>query len=701
MSERNEMDSWTRGNEQYLAAALKWLRLRLRRLADTYDPKVRDDVTEEASERGGFLSAWRRKPVEATPTLLLPAEIVTETDLEAALVQMNEAADLQPLPALLWLQERFGMSDFERNVLLLCTGMDMDTRIAALCAQAQHDTQRAYPTFALALMLLDDPVWEALSPERPLRYWRMLELNQPGNTPLTMAALRADERIVNYIKGLNYIDDRLTPLLAPLTIDAGQPLPPSQAAAAREIVAHVQATADGRPAVVQLVGADGESKQLVALEAATMLGLNLARLPVDLLPGQGADLETLARLWERDSLLMPLALYLDASDLAAYGEQATAMRRFLARSNGIFWLDTREMRTDLGRRAVAMEVDKPAPAEQREAWIEALGDSAGESPQHLTGQFDLNLGAIYYIAQAALAQGNGRDIHHRLWDACLEQTSPQMGRLAQRFDPKATWEDFVAPPAEMQLLRQIAAQVGQRSRVYDEWGFRDKMNRGFGINALFAGESGTGKTMAAEVIANELRLHLYRIDLASVVSKYIGETEKNLQRLFDAAGSGGAILFFDEADALFGKRSEVKDSHDRYANIEIDYLLQCMEAYRGLAILATNMKSALDPAFMRRLRFVVNFAFPDRPERRAIWQRVFPAQTPVSGLDYDWLARFNLTGGSIHNVALNAAFMAAQKEQEVTMPLILNAARDEYRKLDRPLREADFGWTDPAASDGA
>ena len=195
--------------------------------------------------------------------------------------------------------------------------------------------------------------------------------------------------------------------------------------------------------------------------------------------------------------------------------------------------------------------------------------------------------------------------------------------LAERIEPIATWDDIVLPDYEMGLLHQIADQVEQRSKVYDEWGFREKMNRGLGISALFAGESGTGKTMAAEVIANELRLNLYRIDLSAVVSKYIGETEKNLRRLFDAAEDGGAILFFDEADALFGKRSEVKDSHDRYANIEINYLLQRMEAYRGLAILATNMKSALDHAFLRRLRFIVNFPFPGGRTARASGNRSF------------------------------------------------------------------------------
>src|SRR6266849_687519 len=244
-----------------------------------------------------------------------------------------------------------------------------------------------------------------------------------------------------------------------------------------------------------------------------------------------------------------------------------------------------------------------------------------------------------------------------VWDLCRDLTRPRLDALAQRLDVKATWDDLVLPNEQMSLMRQIAGQVRERHKVHAEWGFALKMNRGFGISALFSGESGTGKTMAAEVIANDLRLNLYRIDLSAVVSKYIGETEKNLRKLFDAAEQGGAILFFDEADALFGKRSEVKDAHDRYANIEINYLLQRMEAFSGLAILATNMKSALDPAFLRRLRFVLEFRAHGLAERKAIWQKIFPAETQTVGLDHDRLAKFNLNGGNINNVAINAAFL--------------------------------------------
>ena len=236
--------------------------------------------------------------------------------------------------------------------------------------------------------------------------------------------------------------------------------------------------------------------------------------------------------------------------------------------------------------------------------------------------------------------------------------------------------------------------------MYEDWGFARKSARGLGVSALFEGTSGTGKTMAAEVIANALRLNLYRIDLSAVVSKYVGETEKNLRRLFDAAEEGSALLFFDEADALFGKRSEVKDSHDRYANIETSYLLQRMESYRGLAVLATNMRSALDQAFLRRLRFIVSFPVPGVVERRAIWARVFPNPTPIDALDLNRLAALQATGGMIHNIALNAAFAAAHAGGKVTMPIVLDAARTEFGKLEIPVRDRDFAWDEPAEARG-
>jgi SpoVK/Ycf46/Vps4 family AAA+-type ATPase len=279
-----------------------------------------------------------------------------------------------------------------------------------------------------------------------------------------------------------------------------------------------------------------------------------------------------------------------------------------------------------------------------------------------------------------------------LWDTCRSQARQRLNDLAQPIIPGASWDELVLPEAQRQVLRDIAAHVRQRAKVYENWGFGGS-GRGLGISALFAGGSGTGKTMAADVLAGELQLDLYRIDLSSVISKYIGETEKNLRRVFDAAEAGGAILLFDEADALFGKRSEVKDSHDRHANIEVAYLLQRMEAYRGLAILTTNLKGSLDQAFLRRIRFIVQFPFPDATQRAEIWQRIFPRKTPTEGLDPVKLARLNVAGGNIRNIALNAAFIAADANEPVGMQHILQAAKSEYVKLERPLTDAEVkGW---------
>jgi SpoVK/Ycf46/Vps4 family AAA+-type ATPase len=253
------------------------------------------------------------------------------------------------------------------------------------------------------------------------------------------------------------------------------------------------------------------------------------------------------------------------------------------------------------------------------------------------------------------------------------------------------WDDIVLPEDSLAQLREICQRVAHRHRVLGEWGFDRKLSLGKGVNALFAGPSGTGKTMAAEIIANALGLDLYRIDLAGVVSKYIGETEKNLDRVFSAAQHANAILFFDEADALFGKRSEVRDSHDRYANIEISYLLQKMEEYDGIAILAPNLRQNLDDAFMRRLAFTVHFPFPDEASRRQIWTGIWPAETPLDGdIDHDFLARqYKLSGGNIKNIALASAFLAAEDEKPVTMAHLFQATRREHQKMGKTLSEGE------------
>jgi hypothetical protein len=630
------------------------------------------------------------------------------TQKSAATAPTHESKQAVEAPsALELLGDRLGLSPFERNVLLLCAAMELDTRTAGLCARAQDDPLKNFPTFALALALFDEPSWDALSPERPLRFWRLIEISQPGTQPLTVSLLHADERIVNYVKGLNYLDERLSLLLSSLELSADPvELAPSQQTLAQIILRRWRQSAEsGALPVAQLVGTDSQSKQLVANCAAAALNRRLYRLPVESLPVNQADLELLARLWQRESRLLPLALYLDAEELNGPADRSSALNHFLSRSDGVFFLGVREILSHVACQQFAVDITKPTAAEQKTAWTDVMGDDARESPAQLAGQFNLNLPKIHELARLAKteAKDSNAPLSEKIWEMCRASERPRMDALAQRLEPKVGWDDLILPDDETNRLHQIAAQVACRNQVYCDWGFERKMNRGFGISALFAGDSGTGKTMAAEVIANELRLNLYRIDLSAVVNKYIGETEKNLRRLFDAAEDGGAILFFDEADALFGKRSEVKDSHDRYANVEINYLLQRIESYRGLAILATNMKSALDTAFLRRLRFVVSFPYPTVADRRRLWEKVFLqpdakknlAVPPLDKLDYDRLAKLNLTGGHIHNAALNAAFRAAAEGSNVTMRLVLEAVRTELIKLDRPVNEADFRWTDP------
>jgi hypothetical protein len=677
---------WQEANSRHLSAAVAWVRARLAALAPP---------AAEAAP-----SAQRRFPWERAPAPRAPAH--TARDPASLLADMTTIArGMSPPPALQVLARQLSLTPFERDLLLLCAAVELDTGVAALCARAQGpvaegEAARSWPTFALGMSLFDDPSWDALSPDRPLRYWRLLEISQPGATPLTVSPLRADERIVNFIKGVTYVEDRLAPFMAPLPTPPADEAPASARAAADAITqALAAADADGgQPPVIQLLGSDASSLELVAGLASAQLGLRAYRLDWTLLASSPAELEASARLWQREALLLPLALYLHAE--AGEAAQTAVLERLLTRVGGVVFLGARELWAGPGRPPIVAEVGKPTYQEQRALWAEALDGEADNAPDELASQFNLDAATIRDVAGRIGPAGEAPRFE-RLWDACRALTRPRLDALAQRLKPRGEWDALVLPADETALLHRIADQVGRRGRVYRDWGFAARMGRGLGISALFAGTSGTGKTMAAEVLANELRLDLFRIDLSAVVSKYIGETEKNLRRLFDAAEDGGAILFFDEADALFGKRSEVKESHDRYANIEINYLLQRMEQYGGLAILATNMKSALDPAFMRRLRFVVDFPFPGVPERQAMWRRAFPPDTPTQGLDFARLAQLNVTGGYITVIALNAAFQAAQAGAPVSMPMVLEAARIEYRKLGRPMAEADFRWTGAAA----
>jgi hypothetical protein len=583
------------------------------------------------------------------------------------------------------LADTFGLSPFERDVLLLCAGVEMDAALAACCAAAGGTPVRPYATFGLALGALAEPHWSAITPVRPLRLWRLLDVKD--DQALVSSRLSIDERVLHYLAGVSYLDTRLRPLLRPHALPAV--IADSHLHVVDAAVEALQASDAGLP-LVQLPGDDEAGQRDVAGAIAGRLGLQLHLLRAADIPTGLHELEALAVLWHREAALLNSALLVECDD------STNAAARLAQRPGGLIFISAREP-VALGRPSLRFAVNKPGAADQRRLWVRALGIEAARLNGALDGvatQFRLSAETIVRAGEAlrpVLATVQSPDAE--LWQACRATVRSRLDDLAQRVEPAASWDDLVLPAPQKSTLRQIIAHVKHRFEVYDGWGFVGKGARGLGISALFTGESGTGKTMAAEVLANELHLDLYRIDLASAVSKYIGETEKNLKRVFDAAEDSGAILLFDEADALFGKRSEVKDSHDRYANIEVSYLLQRMEAYRGLAILTTNLKSALDPAFLRRLRFVVQFPFPDVQEREQIWRGIFPTATPLTGIDHAKLARLNVAGGSIRNIALNAAFLAADGGCPVAMPHLLQAARSEAAKRERSLSDAETrGW---------
>jgi hypothetical protein len=618
-----------------------------------------------------------------------------ETNFNQLQAALHQAAEAMPAPAALTtLGEIFALSPFERELLLLCAGMELDSSFAPLCAAAHSEGRQSYPTFSLALAALGDSHWSALTPDASLRYWRLIELSQEQN--LTTSRLQIDERILHYLTGLHYLDERLVGLAEPVQIEGT--LAPSQERLVEQVAATWQQAPGGLP-VIELWGRDPASQQLIATAAAQAVGLSLYQLSLFAIPQTPAERSAFIRLWEREALLSHRALLLDLTETEPdEANRAGQLNQLLRSLNGPLLLMSRGPTRSEQRAVVSFKVGNPTRQEQSQLWQQALSQDSlnlNGNVEALVAQFDLNAAAIKAASARASATGEASlEMEAQLWQACRSQARPQLGSLAQPLEAVAGWNDLVLPEPQKRILQEIVTHVRRRHTVYEGWGFAAKSKRGLGISALFAGASGTGKTMAAEVLANTLRLDLYRIDLSAVVSKYIGETEKNLRRIFDAAESGSVILLFDEADALFGKRSEVKDSHDRYANIEISYLLQKMEAYLGLAILTSNMKEALDDAFLRRIRFLVRFPFPGPEQRRNIWQSVLPDKVPRQELDFGQLAQLNIAGGNIRNIAMHAAFLAAEAGQPLTMGHIRRAAETEYAKLEKTLTAGETrGWT--------
>lgn len=632
-----------------------------------------------------LMARWLAVRERLLPTQNSEAEQVGAEDFEREALDI--AATMEAAPTLDRVCKEFNLSSFERDVLLLCAGVELDPEFNEICARDPQYQHLLQPTFHVALANLPDAHWAAITPASPLRFWRLIEVDRRDQT-LANSPLRLDERILHYLVGADYLDERLANFFEP--VRAPKTMPPSYRRHAERITS-LWAEPDERP-IIRLAGDWLSGRPALAAASCAALGLNLYSLNASDIPANSVERETLLRLWQRESLLLRSALLLVTDNADA--ESLRMARNFIQRAGGLLFVSG-----DLALRSepvATVEINLPQDGEQRTLWEESLGPLAarlnGQLDEVVT-QFRFDPERIRSVARVVRENAADRpaELEQVLWRECRVESRAPLKELAECIEPKAHWDDLVLPGEHLQTLGEIAAQVRQRMKVYQSWGFAIRNDRGLGITALFAGPSGTGKTLAAEVLANDLQLDLHRIDLSQVVSKYIGDTEKNLRAVFNAAEQTGAVLLFDEADALFGKRSEVRDSHDRYANIEVSYLLQRMEAYRGLAILTTNKRGSLDTAFLRRLRFLITFPFPDGTHRAKIWSRIFPPETPTQDLDVLKLARLNVAGGNIRNIALNAAFLAADLNEPVQMSHLLRTARTECNKIEKQITTAETG----------
>jgi hypothetical protein len=622
----------------------------------------------------------------------------------------------------------FGLSPLDVDALLICLAVELDLRYERLYAYAQDDVTKKQPRVDLVLNVLCPHLTDRIaartifSPSGPLLRHGLLELTpEPGQgyTPLLGRFVHLQRRILDFMLGLDELDEKFLPFArchSPTTTLDSLTLPEDSATRLGRILNRWQSTADtpagdGRNEVLYLQGAYGAGRQAVAEAISQALGHRLLTVDIDRLRMQP---DNLVPLIFREAMLQDAVLLLRSFDscLGDDRDDVSLRQALLAAAKKhsgliLFSGDSDwEPRGQLGNRLfVRLRLAAPDYATRTELWQRSAGAIVGSTNafsvqdlEPLANKFAFTPGQIRDAVMAARGLAAWREPSdapslEELYAAARSQSTPILSIMARKITPRFSWSDLVLVPDSLEILHEISNTIKNRHVVYGQWGFEKKLASGLGLNVLFAGESGTGKTMAADILARELGLDLYKIDLSGVVSKYIGETEKNLDRIFSEAKTSFAILFFDEADAIFGKRSEVRDSHDRYANIEISYLLQKMEEYDGVVILATNLRSNIDEAFVRRLHAAVDFPVPEADYRLRIWEVHFPDAAPRGDdLDLPFMAeRFRITGGNIRNIVLGAAFLAAEQNAPIEMRHLVCAARRELQKMGRLVREIDFG----------
>lgn len=619
------------------------------------------------------------------------------------------------------LQQLFGLTKFDVDALLICLAPEFDLRYERIYSYLQDDVTRKRPSVDLILNLLSESIEAKIaarsffSSKRPLLKYELLQLfddslDQP--VPLLRKYLKVDERIVRYLLGTDETESSALSYCTPVkpVASLGEMLLPDDVIKNLSMLCEKH-NASGRGMLFYFQGGYGVGKQTTAEALCGRVQLGLLLADLEKVKSEDAfSFERLLSLIWREARLKKSAVYWNGFDSLLLEDKRALLEVFL------HVLERQKVLTFLGGSDIWEPVDalynlpfvrvefaKPSCFERLQLWTNSLNGTltkeAAANLEAIANKFAFSGGQIRDAASTAgnLAQWRDpedgqistADIH----TACRLQSNRRLSSLARKITPFYKWDDIVLPSEKKKQLWEVCNSLKYRSLVYDDWGFDKKLSLGKGLTVLFTGASGTGKTMAAEVIAGELGLDLYKIDLSSMISKYIGETEKNLSRIFSEAETSNAILFFDEADALFGKRSEVRDSHDRYANIETSYLLQRMEEYEGVVILATNLSKNMDDAFVRRMHFTIEFPFPSEKYRRRIWEGIWTEKTPrAKDIDLEFMgSSFEIAGGNIKNVALAAAFLAAADGKIVNMHHLINATRREYQKMGKVVVDGEFG----------
>ncbi len=598
----------------------------------------------------------------ATPdTDFLQAEAVADDDAARAAVPTR----LHTLAA------AFALDDRDVRLLLVALAPDLDPRFERFYGYLNDDVTRRRASIGLALELAGGDPTDAGDRSRVPRLAEAgLMLVEEPERPYLGRSLRVPDHVTAHLLG----DDRLDPVVRGYC-------PPSLPAEPLTLAPQVRLVYLREPVT-------GIARDRVTAAGPTVV-LDAERI------GPEADIAVLARVAAREALLLGAHLVvgpvevlaeLDPAAIRAFADQAC---RVVLTGRGTW--DPRWSRSV----PLTLEVDEPGPAERYNVWQAYLAGFDVDAVTE-TAQFRLSPEQVGRAAQAGLlhAAHEGTVVTgEHLRAGARDQNAAGLDRLARRVQPAVGWPDLVLPDEHVRQLRELADRARNRQQVLGSWRMRPGGGRGRGVSALFAGDSGTGKTLAAEVIAAELGLDLYVVDLATVVDKYVGETEKNLERIFTEAAGVNGVLLFDEADAVFGKRSEVRDAHDRYANVETAYLLQRMESFDGIVLLTTNLRANVDEAFTRRLDAVVDFPMPDDTHRLRLWDRCLGSALPRGGdLDLEFCARaFELSGGSIRSIALTAAYLAASAGRPVEMADLVRAVHQEYRKLGRLSGESEFG----------